>query len=125
MVAPRRRTSGARRRSLAAFAVVALLPLGACASLQFRRETESSGTFTSRGWAFTLFSMDIPKTAEQVARENASDANLPNMQVNDVLVTPWFGPLDWLLDILSVRYCRIDGTWGFPGPAERARDASR
>jgi hypothetical protein len=125
MDAPRRRTSGARRGSLALFATVLLLPLGACASLEFRRNTESSGTFESRGWAFTLFSMDIPKTAEQVARENASDANLPNMQVSDVRVTPWFGPLDWLLDIISVRYCRIDGTWGFPGPAERARAASR
>lgn len=96
----------------------------ACASLEFRRDTETSGTFTSRGWAFTILSFDIPKTAEQIARENASDANLANMQVTDLFVAPWLGPLDWLLDILGIRYCRIDGTWGFPGPVEPSESKS-
>ena len=101
-----------------------MLFASACASLEFKRDTQTSGTFTSRGWAFTILSFDIPKTAEQIARENASDANLANTAVTDVLVTPWFGPLDWLLDILGIRYCRIDGTWGFPGPVERGEASS-
>ncbi|MFO1010417.1 MAG: hypothetical protein U1F29_10185 [Planctomycetota bacterium] len=109
-----------RARALAA-CVAALCLTSACASLEFRRDTQTSGTFTSRGWSFTILSFDIPKTAEQIARENASDANLANTQVTDVLVVPWFGPLDWLLDILGIRYCRIDGTWGFPGPVEGER----
>lgn len=105
---------------LAACLAVASLAAG-CASLEFRRDTQTSGTFTSRGWSFTILSFDIPKTAEQIARENASDANLANTQVTDVLVVPWLGPFDWLLDILGIRYCRIDGTWGFPGPVQGER----
>jgi hypothetical protein len=112
-----------RTPRLAACATLLVLA-SACASLEFRRDTQTSGTFTSRGWAFTILSFDIPKTAEQIARENASDANLANMQVTDLFLAPWFGPLDWLLDILGVRYCRIDGTWGFPGPVEQGESKS-
>jgi len=50
-----------------------------------------------------------------IARENASDANLANMEVDKSSVFPYFGPLDWVLDILGVRYARISGTWGFAG----------
>lgn len=112
-----------RSRTLAVLAFVVLC--ASCASVDFRRSTQTSGTFTSRGWSFTILSVDIPKTAEQIARENASDANQPNMQVTDVFVFPYLGPVDWILDILSIRYCRIDGTWGFPGAAEEGRGASR
>lgn len=101
-----------------------VLLASACASLEFERDTQTSGTFTSRGWAFTILSFDIPKTAEQIARENASDANLANMQVTDLFVAPWLGPVDWLLDILGIRYCRIDGTWGFPGPVDQGESKS-
>ncbi len=117
----------ALRRGLAprVMALTSTVALASCASLEFRRDTQTSGTFTSSGWAMTLFSADIPKTAEQIARENASDANMANTQITDIYVVPYLGPLDWLLDILSVRYCRIEGTWGFAGQDVKAPSASR
>lgn len=92
-----------------------LLALSSCGSLSVKRRTETSGTFHSSGWAFTIFSVDIPKGALQIARENASDTNLANLTVEDVLVIPYLGSFDWLLDIISVRYARVSGTWGFDG----------
>lgn len=94
---------------------LACLALGACASMSFERDTQSSGTFTSSGWSFTLFSVDLPKSALNIARENASDANLPHLVVEEVMVTPDLGPLDFLMEFISFRYARIRGTWGFAG----------
>jgi hypothetical protein len=93
----------------------ACLSLGAGASVSFERDTQSSGTFTSTGWSFTLFSVDLPKSAINTARENASDANLPHLVVEEMLVTPYLGPLDFLMEFFSFRYARIRGTWGFAG----------
>lgn len=104
---------------------VLLTSLSACANLAFKRDTETSGTFSSSGVAFTIFAVDIPKGALQIARENASDANMANMVVEEVRVFPYFGPLDWLLDIISVRYASITGTWGFSGRESKALDAKR
>ena len=101
----------ARRRTLAVLGVTVLL--SACAGVSFERRTETSGTFTSYGIAVTILSSDFPKGALQIARENASDAGLANMEVEKSVVFPYFGPLDWLLDILGVRYARISGTWGY------------
>jgi len=112
-----------RRILLTGLAALALWS-ASCASLEFRRDSETSGTFRSSGWAFTILSLDIPKTAEQIARENASDANMPNLQITDVLVAPYLGGFDWILDILSIRYCRIEGTWGFSGGEGTARSAT-
>jgi hypothetical protein len=86
-----------------------------CSSLSFQRQTETSGTFSSSGWAVTLLSVDLPKSALQIARENASDSNMANMQVEKVLVVPDFGGFNWILDIFSIRFARIQGTWGFSG----------
>ncbi|MEM7515684.1 MAG: hypothetical protein AAF368_01995 [Planctomycetota bacterium] len=86
-----------------------------CASLDFTRDTQSSGTFRSSGWSFTILTWDFPELAEQIARENASDANLPNMVVQDVYRAPALGWFDWILNIIGVRYARIRGTWGFSG----------
>jgi len=86
-----------------------------CSSLSFQRKTETSGTFSSSGWAVTMLAVDIPKSALQIARENASDSNLANMQVEKVLIVPDFGGLNWILDIFSIRFARIEGTWGFSG----------
>jgi hypothetical protein len=86
-----------------------------CANLEHTRTTETSGTFRSSGWCFTILSVDIPKPALQIARENASDANLPNTQVESMEVTPDWGGFNWILDILSLRYAEIRGTWGFDG----------
>jgi hypothetical protein len=92
----------------------ALLGLAACASVDFERRTPSSGTFSSSGLAFTFLSMDVPSPALDIARGNAADAQRPNLVVEEELVIPHLGPLDWLLDIVGVRWARVSGTWGFP-----------
>jgi hypothetical protein len=86
-----------------------------CSSLSFQRQTETSGRFSSSGWAMTILAVDMPKSALQIARENASDANMANMQIEKVLVVPDFGGFNWILDIFSIRYARIEGSWGFSG----------
>jgi hypothetical protein len=83
-----------------------------CANLSFERDSATSGTFESSGFAVTLISFDLPKGAMQIARENASDANLPNMIVTDTEVFPYLGWFDWILDIVGARYARVRGTWG-------------
>lgn len=93
---------------------VALL-LGSCASVEFSRSTATSGTFESTGWAFTIGKIDLPQGALMTAYENASDSNLANMRVDEVVVTPDWGYWNWVLDIISVRRARITGTWGFDG----------
>jgi hypothetical protein len=62
--------------------------------------------------AVTLISFDLPKGAMLIARENVSDANLANMVVTETKVIPYLGPLDFLLDIIGVRWARVKGTWG-------------
>lgn len=104
----------AARRAIAG--LLASLALSACAGVSFERKTETSGTFTSYGFAMTILSTDFPKGALQIARENASDAGFANMEVQKSLVFPYLGPLDWILDLLSFRYARISGTWGYAGP---------
>ena len=99
-------------------ALLLALPLflaPSCASVSFERDTETSGTFVSTGWAFTIFSIDLPKPALNIARENASDAKRANMVVEKAEVYPHLGWFDWVLDIVGVRRARISGTWGFPG----------
>ncbi len=92
---------------------LAVLP--SCASVSFERNTETSGTFVSTGWAFTIFSIDLPKSAMNIARENASDAKRANMVVETASISPYFGWFDWVLDIVGLRRARIKGTWGFAG----------
>ena len=98
----------------AALATLALSSSG-CASVSFERETSTSGTFESSGWAFTFVSIDLPRPALQIARENASDAGLANMRVEEAYVTPDWGWWNWVLDIISVRKARVRGTWGYDG----------
>jgi hypothetical protein len=87
--------------------------LSACSSIEFKRDTESSGTFVATGTSFTLFGVDFPRSALNQARENASDAGLHHMLVTEADVWPYFGPVDFLLEILSIRYAVIEGTWGY------------
>ena len=114
--------AGRRRpRGPGAFGAAALLTAGltlsSCASVSFTRDTETSGEFHASGVSFTFLSYDFPKRAIDIARENASDSRLSNLRVERQRVFPYLGPLDWILDIFSVRYARIDGRWGFePGP---------
>jgi hypothetical protein len=108
----------ARARRVPAWIPLALLlvsSLPSCASVEFKQRTQTSGTFRSTAFAFTMLSIDIPKTAEQIARENAADARLTNTQVDEVFVVPYLGWFDWLLDVIGFRYARVTGTWGFEG----------
>lgn len=102
------------RRPLAPIAIlVAGAALAGCGSLSSERTTETSGRFRSTGFAFTIFSIDLPKGSLQIARENASDANLPNMEVTETTTFPYFGPFDWILDIISFRFSAVEGNWGY------------
>lgn len=92
--------------------LAALLATG-CASVEFQRDTETSGTFRSSAHAFTILSWDLPKAALDTARENASDARQPNLVVEEIDVTPDFGRWDWLMDIIGWRKVVLTGTWGF------------
>jgi hypothetical protein len=81
--------------------------------VEFVRDTESSGTFMARGTGLTLFGVDVPRSGLNQARENASDAGMHNLVVTQVTIWPFWGPLDFLLDILSIRTATIHGTWGY------------
>ena len=89
-----------------------LLTVSSCAQLSIRRDTETSGTFTSTGRSITFLSWEMPRPAIQIAHENAADAGLPNIQATSVRATDW-GWLDWLLEIVSMRSARVTGTWGY------------
>ncbi len=102
------------RQLLLGAAVGSLLVLSSCASLSVKRDTETSGTFSSSGRAFTIFSYVYPRPAIQIAHENVADAGLPNTHATKVTETDW-GWFDWMLEIISVRRARVKGTWGFNG----------
>ncbi|MBL8859085.1 MAG: hypothetical protein JNL28_11300 [Planctomycetes bacterium] len=106
-------------RSRALLLAALLSVCAACANLSFERDTQASGTFESTGMAVTLLSFDLPKGALLIARENVSDANLANMVVTETTVIPYLGPMDWLLDIIGLRWARVRGTWGVASQATR------
>lgn len=108
---PSRRTKrpGASRKGLLACAL--LLTLSSCAQLSVQRDTETSGTFTSSARSITILSWEIPRSAIQIAHENAADAGLPNIEATSVTATDW-GWFDWILEIVSTRSARVTGTWG-------------
>jgi hypothetical protein len=110
------------RRASAAAALAFLL--GACASVSATRETQTSGRFESTAVAFTILSIDLPQPALDIARGNASDMRLTNMQVTEVKITPGFGWWDWVLDIIGIRKVRVRGTWGFTGAEPGAGGAT-
>lgn len=91
----------------------------ACASVNFKATSPTGGTFTSSALAFTFLSFDVPSPALQIARDNAADSQQPNLLVKRETVFPYLGRLDWILDILCIRYARVTGTWGNP-PEEAA-----
>jgi len=101
--------------------LAAALLVSSCATLKFERETQTSGTFVSKAWSMTIISYDVPKDALAIARENASDAGLANMQVQDVRFAPYLGWFDWIFNIIGIRVARIRGTWGF-SPTETASE---
>ena len=93
-----------------------LIGLGSCASVDFERETKTSGTYRSSAVAFTLFTIDMPADALGIARENASDSGQPALVELEARVTPDWGWWNWVLDIISIRRARVSGTWGFQAP---------
>lgn len=101
------------------------LALGSCSSVSFKRDTPTSGTFSSSAFTFTVLSFDFPGHAVEVARANASDARQPNTIVTNETILPYLGPLDWLLDIISFRYASCEGTWGFPSETRRDESATQ
>lgn len=110
--APTPRPRASSGPGAAALAFCCALAAG-CASVEFTRETETSGRFESTGIAFTLFAYDFPKRSIDIARENASDSRQPNMQVEEEWTFPSLGPVDWILDLVGIRYSRVSGSWGF------------
>ena len=76
-----------------------------------RKDTETSGTFTSSARSITFLSWEIPRSAIQIAHENAADAGLPNIEATSVKATDW-GWFDWILEIVGTRSARVTGTWG-------------
>ena len=102
---------GARRLALLAL----LAACASCASLRIEPTGASQGTFHSSAWAFTFFGNDYPQEARRLAGANASDSQLPNLIVEEELVFPYFWKLDFLLDLISIRYASVSGTYG---PAE-------
>ncbi len=94
--------------------LILLCALASCGSLDIRRDTQTSGRFTSTGFAMTILSWDIPKSSSDIARKNASDSRLTNLRIDDNKTIPYLGWFDWVLDIIGFRYTRITGTWGFP-----------
>lgn len=112
IVAPMTRLHRSTRAAL--FAATLFLST-ACANIEIQRDTATSGRFESTGFAFTLFSIDLPRPAINIARDNASDARLTNLKTTDVYRWPDLGWWDWLLDIVGWRYVSVKGTWGFAG----------
>ena len=98
-------------------ALLAALGAGAtsCTSVQFTRDTDTSGKFVSKGFAVTIAWIDIPRPAVDIARDLATDVHFTNTQVQEVRVTPDLGWWDWLLDIVGVRCATVTGTWGTTG----------
>ena len=85
-----------------------------CASVQFDRTEKEAGVFHSSAWSMTILGLDLPGNALMIARANASDSALPNMEVTEETRRPYLGRFNWILNIFSIRYASVDGTWGFP-----------
>ena len=109
------------RTALPRFAALALLlsvlcfGSASCASIEVSRSTQTSGTFVSKATGFHLIWWDLPRRALDIARDNAADARLTNLQVTEAYVTPHFGWFDWIYRFLGVRFATVRGTWGFDG----------
>jgi hypothetical protein len=100
------------RRRIPAGLLATTLFLSSCASLSLSPTDEHTGTFRSRALAVTFFGSDYPQSAILLARANASDAALPNLVVSREWIFPYFWKLDFLLDVLSIRFASVSGTYG-------------
>jgi hypothetical protein len=107
-------------RAIATLFTAVLLVTG-CASVDFKRTETDAGTFRSSAWSVTLLGIDLPSKALMVARANASDSGMVNMEVTAETQRPYLGRFNWVLSIFSIRYARIEGTWGFPSQEQGRR----
>ena len=107
------------RARLATGVLLGLLA-SSCASLSFEPVDGGRGTFESRALAFTFLGRDYPQSAILLARANASDSGLPAMEVEKERIFPYFWKFDFLLDVLSLRYASVSGSYG---PAEKPMSA--
>lgn len=92
--------------------LVCALACTACASLTFEPTDGGQGTFRSTALALTFLGKDFPQSAVLLARANAADSQLPNLVVTEERIFPYFWRLDFLLDILSIRWATVSGTYG-------------
>ena len=98
-----------------------LLVVPACAALDTKATSATSGEYKSSAVSFTIFAFDLPSPALEMARNNAADIGQPNILVERETVFPYLGRLDWLLDIISIRWAKVTGTWGDPPNAAPTR----
>lgn len=101
-----------KRRPFLALALGLGLGLASCSNFKAVRTSETGGTFTSTGRAFTFLSWDMPRSALQIAQDNAADSGRPNVVVTKTRVTDW-GVFDWVLEIIGSRSAEVRGTWGY------------
>ena len=94
--------------------LASLLPLllASCASLDFEPIDATRGTFRSSAVAFTFLGHDYPQSALLLARANAADSQLTQLVVTEERIFPYFWKLNFLLDIISVRWASVRGTYG-------------
>ena len=86
--------------------------------MSFSRQSETHGEFYANGISITVLGIDLPRSAIDIARENLSDARQPNMRIEDETIFPNLGWFNWILEIVSIRFGSISGTWGFPPDGE-------
>ena len=102
------------QRSPGLLGLLLLLVLPACASLNTKATSSTSGEYSSSAISFTILAFDLPSPALEMARNNAADIGQPNILVEKETVFPYLGRLDWILDILCIRFAKVTGTWGYP-----------
>lgn len=97
---------------LRALFLACALAAASCANLKVEPKDAERGTFQSGAMAFTFLGRDFPQSAVLLARANAADTQLPNLVVTEERIFPYFWKLDFLLDLVSLRWAWISGTYG-------------
>lgn len=101
-------------RSLCRLGLLLVCLSPGCANLSVQATDASSGEYTSSALSITILAFDLPSPALEMARNNAADIGQPNLLVERETVFPYLGRLDWLLDLFSIRFAKVTGTWGYP-----------
>jgi hypothetical protein len=89
-----------------------LLTTASCASLDVEPNDRGTGDFRSSAVTFTFLGRDFPQSALLLARANAADSQLPKLVVTEERVFPYLWRFDFLLDLISVRWASVAGTYG-------------